>query len=250
MVSDFRLDLYEVTVARFRKFVNAFSAWHGAGNPATGAGKNPNDPNDLGWDTAWDTNFPATVSDLSGKNGAACEFSSYTANAGENETRPQNCLSWYIAYAFCIWDGGRLPTEAEWNYAAAGGGDDKGQRYYPWSTPPSSTAIDGAHATYLSTGTTAATVFTLVGSKPAGDARWGQADMAGNVQEWTLDWRGTYPKPCQDCANFTMDPANPHKVTRSGNATNDTDALRTINRIYAAPDRQGEGIGVRCARDP
>ena len=47
----------------------------------------------------------------------------WTSAAGANEKRPQNCLSFYDLHAFCIWDGGFLPSEAEWEYAAAGGSD-------------------------------------------------------------------------------------------------------------------------------
>src|SRR5580704_6839465 len=54
----------------------------------------------------------------------------WTETAGSSENLPITEAHWYAAYAFCIWDGGFLPSEAEWNYAAAGGSD---QRAYPWS---------------------------------------------------------------------------------------------------------------------
>ena len=62
------------------------------------------------------------------------QFSTWTNTpdtVGTGETRPIDCVTWYEAQAFCIWDGGRLPTEAEWNYVAAG----SQQRVYPWSVP-------------------------------------------------------------------------------------------------------------------
>src|ERR1700730_5736435 len=61
--------------------------------------------------------------------GCESEFDTWTASAGSHENLPINCVNWYEAYSFCIWDGGFLPSEAEWEYAAAGGAR---QRTYPW----------------------------------------------------------------------------------------------------------------------
>src|SRR5262249_27256691 len=85
-----------------------------------------------------------------------------------------NCLSWLEAYAFCIWDHGRLPSEAEWEYAAKGGDLN---RTYPWG-----------NAWYLGSANFGMAVVPP-GSFVAGTGRgrWGQADMLGNVAEWTRD---------------------------------------------------------------
>src|SRR5262249_20228990 len=125
-----------------------------------------------------------------------------------NDNQPMNCVTWYEAMAFCIWDGGYLPTEAEWNYAASGGRD---QRPYPW-TSDRSTTVDCTYADYKgdhdpACGEGAMVGPNLVGSKPNGDGLWGQADLAGNLSEWNLDWfADRYPgsspgSSCGDCAN-------------------------------------------------
>jgi len=236
-VSSFVLDRYEVTVGRFRNFVAAYP-----GNiPNAGDGKNPNNPPDPGWSASWNAQLPANQAAL--KTSLACAGGTWTAGPGANETRPINCASWYLAFAFCIWDGGRLPTEAEWNHAAAGGGDSQGHRVYPWSSPPGSTAIDATYAVYQPAG------IGSVGSRSTiGDARWSQADMAGNLSEWVLDWYASpYPSTtCDDCANFA---AAPERAIRGGNYFLGAAGLRVAVRTAAPPSYVDSSVGWRCARN-
>jgi formylglycine-generating enzyme required for sulfatase activity len=248
-VSSFALDKYETTVGRFRAFVNA-----GMGTqisaPAAGSGAHPLIP-ESGWNSAWNANLPADTARL--KTALKCDstltlkFQTWTDTPEDNENRPMNCLTWYEAFAFCAWDGGRLPTEAEWNYAAAGGSD---QREYPWGS-----GIDPSKASYNSfqdsctgdgiPGCTPADV-AFVGSKPAGNGRWGHADLAGNLMEWTLDYYGNYSTPCVDCANLVADNC---RAIRGGYfyyiPENSRAAVR-FNDFLAEAVYSSDG--VRCAR--
>jgi len=246
-VSDFRLDVYEVTVGRFRRFVSAYNR----DSIAAGSGKNPNNPSDPGWDPSWTSKLPVDESALRVAVTCDAAFQStdcipppndctWTQNEGSHENLPMNCLSWYTAFAFCIWDGGRLPTEAEWEYAAAGGSE---QRVFPWSSPPANNTVDDRYAVYCGGSCSGP---QNVGSKPLGNGKWGHADMGGNVWEWTLDLLADPQVPCNDCANLTL---GTDRVFRGGGWFNSELALITTNHAPTSPDTPIDH-GVRCARAP
>jgi formylglycine-generating enzyme len=234
-VSGFVLDVYEVTVGRFRKFVAAYPG----NKPAAGAGVNPNNASDPGWDIAWNSTYmPADRTALISRSKCDSTYQTWTDAVGGNETLPMSCTGWYVAYAFCIWDGGRLPTEAEWNYAASAGSE---QRAFPWSNPPKSTTINSSYAVY------SPAAIGAVGSKsPTGDGKWGQADMAGNLWELVFDAFGPYSNPCVDCANLADTSL---RVIRGGDFGNSQSKLLTSSREdYGAPQSTSGSVGFRCVR--
>lgn len=235
VVASFRLDRFEITVGRFRAFVEGYPG----NKPASSAGEHPLIPKS-GWDPSWNSNLPVNQTALTAA--LKCDVvHEWTDAPGNNEHRPVNCLTWYEAFAFCAWDGGRLPTEAEWNYAAAGGGE---QRLYPWSDPPSSATINATYAVYFGVGP------AKVGSKsPRGDGKWRQADLAGNAWEWTLDtYKHVYKDSvCDNCANLSVDK---DRVIRGGNWYFAAQELYTSSRNYQNPAARNQYTGARCARTP
>jgi len=253
-VSDLRLDTYLVTVGRFRAFVTAGMGTQ-ARPPASGAGARTlnGTANQGGWDPSFNASLATSTTALIAAVKCNATYQTWTDTAGGNENLPMNCITWFEAMAFCAADGGFLPTEAEWNYAASGG---SAQRAYPWSSPPGSTTIDCTYANYYINnpsgtlcvnGTTGAA--NRVGSEsPKGDGLWGQTDLGGNVFEWNLDWYApTYSAPCNDCANLT---STSFRVTRGGGFYNFAASARTGDRNYAMPTDRYFGNGVRCARAP
>lgn len=249
-VSAFQLDRFEVTVGRFRKFIEsgggtrARPLFVGAGarrlNGADGQG---------GWDASWNASLAADTNALAAALKCDGSFQTWTDAPGANEELPINCVTWYEAFAFCAWDGGFLPTEAEWNFAAAGGDE---QRAYPWSSPASAMTIDCSYANYggSSFPMTACTVPGAgaprrIGS-PNGDGRWGQTDLAGNAFEWTLDWYvPSYLNPCNDCADLV---AGTSRVLRGGGWDNSATNVRAGYRLDRPPTLRHQTVGIRCAR--
>jgi formylglycine-generating enzyme required for sulfatase activity len=248
-ISAFSLDKYLVTVARFQAFLDSAraSGWR----PANGDGRHghlnggrglvdvgASGGFEAGWSEAW-------------WNETLLQPPSDGDNGNNSPRLPINGVTWFQAYAFCIWDGGFLPSEAEWNYAAAGGAE---QRVYPWSVPPRSTLVDCQHAAYIEAGDPNACFpsgpYAAGDKSPAGDGRWGQADLAGNQAEWTLDWLGDYVEPCVDCANLQL-PAGAAKPSRAvrGYAHVGSNAPAQL-LVSVRGDDAFHWIGFRCARAP
>ena len=237
-VKPFRLDTYEITVGRFRAFLE--HGWSTQQNPPPeGAGKNPNTAC-----TGWDRNLDSELWEDTSQ-GAGCESTIAMWDAGTlpdgglQDTMPTLCAFYYAEIiAFCAWDGGFLPTEGEWGFAASGGSE---QRVYPWSVPPTSKLVDAQHAVY------GGVALAPVGSRsPLGDGRWRQADLAGNAAELVLDVtaEGEYQMPCDDCTNWGEGAANTY---HGGSAMDSANAVESAPRTLKANTTP---IGARCARAP
>jgi formylglycine-generating enzyme required for sulfatase activity len=246
-VSSFRLDKYEITVGRFRQFVMAGKGTQ-ASPPASGDGAHAIIAGS-GWRPVWTASLPIDQAALIVAIKSGGSQVTWTDGAGGNESRPMNSINWYEAMAFCAWDGGYLPTEAEWNYAGTGGNQ---QRAYPWSDPPAALLLDSSRASYqdgtcMGDGLPGCTLedYVRVGSKPAGNGRWGHADLAGNVFEWVFDT--TYPLVCVDCGSNVGDSAG--NLIRGGAATYSvTAALRPGSRTSTSSGSHAAIFGARCAR--
>lgn len=259
-VSGFALDVYEVTVARFRRFMAAVIAgWRppaGSGlhrHLRAGAGvEDVQAPGtyERGWDPAWNVDL---FDEQSEWDRYYVTSSTEISDPERSEDRPVGGVSWAQAYAFCIWDGGFLPTEAEWNFAAAGGDQ---QRIYPWSDPSSlypPTTINCELARSSDLGCPPGSDIVPVGALTSGGSRWGPLDLAGNRAEWTLDWLAQYGSPCNDCARLQPPseselPFTPSRANR-GRYGGSKDSFLSSFRVGDVPvSAYSSEIGVRCAR--
>ena len=268
-VSSFRLDKYDVTVGRFRQFVKAVLHPDGGVGwmPAAGSGKHThvNAGNGLvnsaaggivyetGWTTSYNGSVAPTDSNLQTSTYQAGPCT-WTPLAGNQENLPINCVTWQEAYAFCIWDDGFLPSEAEWAYAASGGGE---QREYAWGQAPPGTANEYAiYSCYYPSGGGACTGSGAVGIvaniAPVGTARlgvgkWGHLDLNGELAQHNLDYNPVGSPPYSACTDCMYQNANGliRYVFRGGSF--DGPAVTSAARNADWPARS-YGIGFRCAR--
>ena len=223
-VGAFLMSKYEVTNAQYAEFLNAAMA--------DGLIKVVDDmvyaaPNDLS-EPYLLTAYPDIVTQISFTNGL---FKVRNRSGLSMDDHPVVTITWYGAKAFCDYYGYRLPTEAEWEYAARGGFHAP-YFTYPWGSNSTSPVTQLNFNRMNPLGLSSKPLTTPVDAYPA--YGYGLCSMAGNVSEWCNDWWGSYyyrNSPLQD-------PQGPESgITRS---------IRGGNWAFGAVDCRVAGRGSRA----
>ena len=234
-IADFQMDRYEVANEAYAQFIEA----GGYTNPAlwTAAGWTWKTLNGIERPIRWTNTPPMWATD---------EFSN-KANS------PVVGVSWHEARAFAAWALRRLPTEAEWEYAARtpdNRGYTWGNNFWLNQTPPTFHLANWAlgFGGYFEAGYTddGASNTAVEGSYPQGVSSCGVCDLAGNANEWVADWyAGSYNS--NDWENPPGPPVGQYKVLRGGSFITGEEQLRTSARAALAPETRSYDTGFRTA---
>ena len=177
-----------------------------------------------------------------------CTFGQSTYGDPGKTEHPAVCVDWAGAKTYCEWAGARLPSEAEWEYAARG----PDGLMFPWGDE-----FDGTLVNYCDVNCPDIEIAdqavddgyeltSPAGSYPAGASWCGALDLAGNVWEWLSDWFGDYSSERQE--NPTGPATGQDRAVRGGGWRFRQDDLRGATRGLSAPDDAYPGVGFRCAK--
>jgi iron(II)-dependent oxidoreductase len=149
---------------------------------------------------------------------------------------PRGNLNWYEARDYCQQRGGRLPTEAEWEYAARG----VDGLLFPWGT-------EYDEAIIVIDGDAAANVEN-VGTYPVNASWVGAMDMIGNAFEWVSSVYAQYPYVGTDGREDMADTTS-RRVYRGGRAAYQEWGVHSTTRFFLEPENRDWFIGLRCVQD-
>jgi formylglycine-generating enzyme required for sulfatase activity len=160
--------------------------------------------------------------------------------------QPRVCVSYFEAEAYAKWRGGRLPTEAEWEFAARG----PQSLIYPWGNTFDGKRLNSCDSNCSNQPDNDGYPYTSpVGTYPSGKSWTGAYDMAGNAWQWVSDWFGATYYQNPPAADPTGPSSGQWRVIRGGAWNSYLDTARSAYRLYNLPDNRSTKIGFRVVLD-